>query len=117
VLHLMLKDRLEHHFAQALAAPIEMRQDALLLHLDNGVAMELRYAALDAYAIAWRFGDVELRIDTAPLHPELGTHPNHLHDADGRVREDRLTDPSREPWDNVRAVIEAVRARPLLGPA
>jgi hypothetical protein len=114
VLHLMLKGRLEHHFGQALAAPVDIRQDALLLRLVNGVVMELRFAAVDAYAMVWRFGEAEMRIDTAPLHPELGTRPNHLHDADGRVREDPLTHPSRAPWDNVRAVVEAVRVSPLL---
>lgn len=120
-IHLELKERIEERYRDALAGPIELKQDALLVQLGNGVIAELRFASADEYVIAWRWGDAELRIDTAPLHAWLTTYPNHLHGADGEVRSDTLTGPRREPWDNARAVIDALLADPLLqsasGPA
>lgn len=116
-IHLDLKQRLEEGYGGALAGPAELRQDALLLRLDNGVSAELRFASASEYVIGWRWGDAELRIDTAPLHAGLETFPNHLHDAEGRVRGDGVTRPGLEPWDNVRRVIDALRADPLLGSA
>lgn len=109
-----LKDAIERRYADALTEPVQVRQDALLLALHNGVAMELRFGAAHEYAIAWRWGDAELRIDTAPLHPQLATFPNHLHDAEGKACADPLTNPLREPWHNVRTVIDAVWVSPLL---
>ena len=113
-IHLALKERIEERYRDALAGPIELRQDALLVQLGNGVIAELRFASADEYVIAWRWGDAELRIDTAPLHAGLATYPNHLHDAVGEVRSDTITRPQREPWDNARAVIDALLADPLL---
>lgn len=114
MLHLALKEALDQHFADALAEPVELRQDALLLSLRNGVALELRFASPAEYAIAWRWGDAELRIDTAPVHRALSTFPNHLHDANGELRADHLTKPGADPLNNIRAVLAAVLADPLL---
>lgn len=116
-MHLELKQRIEERYRDALAGPLELKQDALLVHLRNGVSAELRFASRDEYSIAWRWGDAELRIDTAPLHAQLATFPNHLHDADGRLRSDALTRPRGEPCDNACAVIDALLADPLLRPA
>lgn len=112
--HLELKEALEAHYGAVLAEPPTLCQDALLVSLNNGVLLELRYPAASEYAIAWRWEDAQLRIDTAPLHRTLATFPNHLHDASDVLREDRLTHPSAEPWANVRAVIDAVLVDPLL---
>ncbi len=112
--HLMLRERLEERYAAELAGPVELKQDALLLQLRNDVLLELRFAGRGEYAVSWRWGDAELRIDTAPLHPELPTFPNHLHGADGELRADPLTQPQRDAWDNVRAVVEALLADPLM---
>lgn len=117
MLNFVIKEAVERHFASRLAQPPEIYQDALRLSLDNGIAMELRFASAEEYAIAWRWGDAELRIDTAPLHRDLHSFPNHLHDAEGKVRSDALTSPGKDPWDNVCAVLDAVLADPLLQPA
>lgn len=61
----------------------------------------------------WRFDEDELRIDTAPLHPELSTFPHHLHDSQGNLHSDLLTVPGRSPWDNIRAVLDVVLKEPL----
>ncbi|MEO8653404.1 MAG: hypothetical protein ABI409_04705 [Ramlibacter sp.] len=115
MLHATLKEALDREFAAAMLEPAELCRDALLVRLRNEVTIELRMPNASEYSIGWRWGDAELRIDTAPLHCELATFPNHLHDSDGQVRADPLTDPRQEPWVNVRAVVVALLEDPLLG--
>lgn len=113
-LHQDLKDRLEQDYGDRLHGPVDLKQDALLLSLANDTQMEIRYATPHEYSLAWQWGDASLRIDTAPLHAGLTTWPNHLHGADGRVHADPLTVPGRDPWENVRCVLDALLADPLL---
>ncbi len=114
MIHLELQEGIDREFAGALAGRPELCQDALLVRLDNDAVAELRFFSADEYSIGWRWGDAELRIDTAPVHPGLATFPNHLHDAEGAIRPDPLTRPGAEPWDNVRAVLGALLKDPLL---
>lgn len=114
MVHNALKEAIDVQFAEAITEPAELCQDALLVRLDNGVVIELRIANAKEYSIGWRWGDTELQIDTAPLHPQLSTFPNHLHNGEGQLMPDPLTDPNREPWDNVSAVITALIDDPLL---
>lgn len=114
MLNVAIKEAVELHFADRLAAPPEIHQDALLLNLDNGVAMELRFASPEEYAIVWHWGDASMRIDTAPLHRDLPSFPNHFHDAANNIRADALTHPGKAPWDNVCTVLDAVLSDPLL---
>ena len=113
-LHLELKARIEERYGAHLPAGAELKLDALLLRFDSGLALELRFASAEEYAFNWIWGEAGLRIDTAPLHPELKTRPHHLHDVDGIPRDDPLTRPGAAPWDNVRKVIDAVLDDPLL---
>ncbi|THF67567.1 hypothetical protein E6C76_01765 [Pseudothauera nasutitermitis] len=93
----------------------ELRQDALLLTLPDGVQLTAHYFSADEYSLRWTTPDgATLGIDTAPGHALAGDGPQHLHRADGRVVADPLTRPGRDPWDNLRAVLEAVLADPLL---
>lgn len=115
MLHSALKDAIDREFAGGVVKSAALCRDALLVSLHNQVTIELRFADAREYSIGWRWGDAELRIDTAPLHGELATFPNHLHDSAARLRADPLTDPGRQPWDNVRAVIAALAIDPLLG--
>lgn len=114
-LHIELAKAIESAFVDRLQAPVEHKQDALIVRLDNGVTLTVRYAAADAYSLRWLCGDVELGIDTAPLHRELATFPNHLHDATGHARVDPLTRSEDAPADNVARVIRALLADPMLG--
>lgn len=114
VLPLELKQRIEERFAAALAEQGQLHQDALLVHLSNGVDMEIRCRNSQEYSIAWSWGDAELRIDTAPLHPELATFPNHFHDDMGEIKADPVTRPGEPVWDNVSRLIERIVADPLL---
>lgn len=117
-LHPELLEQISRDFCARLRNPARLTQDALILELDNGVDLTVRYAADDAYSLRWRFAidaaELELGIDTAPLHPTLATRPNHLHLADGRVVADPLTRPDRPPAHNVAAVLEAILASPTL---
>lgn len=113
-LHLELKEQIEARYGAQLPAGVELKQDALLLQFENGLVIELRFASAQEYVLGWLWGDAELRIDTAPLHPELKTQPNHLHDEEGRVRNDPITQPEAAPWDNVRHLIDALLEDPLL---
>ena len=117
-LHPELLDQISRDFDARLRNPARLTQDALIIELDNGVDLTVRYAADDAYSLRWRFagdtGEYELGIDTAPLHPTLATHPNHLHLADGRIVADPLTRTDRSPCQNVAAVVAALLVSPLL---
>jgi hypothetical protein len=113
-LHLELKSRIEGQYANQLDGEIQLKQDALLALFDTGLALELRYPNPNEYSIQWSWGDAELRIDTAPLHKELSTFPNHFHDATAKLNADTLTVPGREAWDNVRQLIDRLLQDPLL---
>ncbi|HEY8907231.1 MAG TPA: hypothetical protein VIM63_14470 [Rhodoferax sp.] len=114
MLHNALKEAIDVQFAQAITEPTERCQDALLVRLSNGVVIEIRIASAQDYAISWRWGDVELRIDTAPLHPQLATFPNHLHTDTGQLLSDPLTHHGCDPWTNISTVIAALIDDPLL---
>lgn len=113
-LNLELGSAVEAAFGDDLAAPVEQKQDALIVRLKNGVTLEVRYAAADAYSLRWTHGGVESGIDTAPLHRDLATFPNHFHDADGRVAADPITRPDAEPRENLEKLIRALLEDPLL---
>lgn len=113
-IHHLLKERIETHYADQLAREPQLLQDALQLQFDSGLVMELRYFNDLEYSLQWLWGDAELRIDTAPLHKHLASYPHHRHDADGNLHPDTLTVPGREPWENVRQVIDRLLHDPLL---
>ncbi|AOJ70806.1 MULTISPECIES: hypothetical protein [Burkholderia] len=122
MLHIELKERIETTFDATRVASVTLRRDALDVSLANGVELTLRIAGPHEYAIAWRWGDAEMRIDTAPRPagvdaraPSNAAHPNHLHTPDGRVVADPVTKIGAEPWRNVRVLIERLADAPLLG--
>lgn len=114
-LHLELGSAIEAAFDEDLDAPVEHKQDALIIRLKNGVTLEVRYAAADAYSLRWACGDAESGIDTAPLHRDLATFPNHLHDAGGRILADPVTRPDAAPRENLEKLVRALLDDPLLG--
>lgn len=105
-IHLELAAELAAHYGARLSAGPTLRQDALLLTLANGITVEIRYAATDAYALEWTAADERWRIDTAPVH--LAYADSHLHCADGRVVADPLTRTGEAPLRNVRALLDAL---------
>lgn len=113
-IHLALAEEVAARFAGSLAAAPRLSQDALTLQFADGLAVELRFASAEEYVIRWIWGEAELCIDTAPLHPGLATFPHHIHDGEGTCRADPLTVPGRDPWENVERVLEALLEDPLL---
>ena len=114
-LHLELGSAVEATFSKDLAGPVEQKQDALIVHLRNGVRLDVHYAAPDSYSLRWRHEGSESGIDTAPLHHELATFPNHFHDAGGRILADPVTRPGAPPQDNLQRLIRALLDDPGLG--
>jgi hypothetical protein len=101
-------------FGKHLTSAPQLTQDALVLELDSGVTLQARFASATEYSIHWRHDTAELRIDTAPLHNGLASFPNHLHTADGSIQADPLTRPGLDPWQNLRAVLQAILSDPRL---
>lgn len=114
MLHFELAELLEQEFAGRLQETVERKQDALIANLVNGVTLTVRYAGADAYSLRWTHDGAQAGIDTAPLHRELATYPNHFHTPDGRIVADPLTDPARAPRDNLRRVVTALLDDPTL---
>jgi hypothetical protein len=113
-LHMMLKDRIEAAYANKLTEPVRMAQDALLLSFDSGLMMEVRYAGVNEYALRWSWGDAEFCIDTAPVHGDCSTAPNHLHRDDGSVAADTLTSIGTDCWTNFSRLLDTLLTDPLL---
>lgn len=107
-LHMELATAIAEDFPDGLAVAPEQTLDALVLRLANGIVLTVHYAAPDAYSLRWQHGDREAGIDTATVHPDLATAPNHFHDATGQVLADPLTDPRRAPTENLRALVHAL---------
>ena len=113
-IHLQLAAMVDEAFARELAAPLEQRQDALVLALRNGVRLTVHYAARDAYSLRWQFEGGEACIDTAPLHRDLATFPHHYHAPDGQLRADPVTSPEHLPEENLRRLLRALVEDPGL---
>lgn len=116
-IHLMLQQHIETHYAARLAEPVRLAQDALLLSFDSGVLLEVRYANAHEYAISWRWGEAEQRIDTAPVHPDCASVPQHWHDDNGLLRSDPITVAGAPCWPNLRRLIDALLVDPMCGSA
>ncbi len=113
--HLMLKGKIEEHYAHRLSEPVRLTHDALLLSFDTALMVEVRYFSCDEYSIGWVWGEAELRIDTAPVHAACcATFPHHLHDDTAVLRADTRTAPGASSWPNFRRLIDVLLDDPLL---
>jgi hypothetical protein len=111
--HLLIREALERAFGARWGAPTELCQDALNLTLDNGVQIEMRVLDLDALAITWRWGDAQMRLDTAPRPQAPSPSGRHFIDAMGELRADPLA-PADTAVEYVHAVVMAVLDDPTL---
>jgi hypothetical protein len=112
--HWGLKEKLQSHYALRLTEPVELAQDALMLSFDTGLGVEVRYFSHQEYSIMWRWRDAELRIDTAPTHPDCATFPRHLHSEDGMALPDPSTSADTDCWLNVSGLLNLLLEDPLL---
>lgn len=107
-LHFELGTTIEETFGDRLSEPPELMQDALVVRLDNGIVLTIRYAATDAYSLRWILNGSEFGIDTAPLHRGLKTFPNHYHDAQGVAHVDPITRLNASPQENLSRLITSL---------
>jgi hypothetical protein len=92
-----------------------LAQDALLLSFDTGLMMEVRYFSTEEYSINWRWGEAELRIDTAPpMHAQNASYSHHLHSVETLVLADNITQPGRDSWLNFSGLLNTLLQDPLL---
>lgn len=112
--HTRLSDNIVSDFGAQLMDTPKISQDAVIVAFANGIEMELRFVDANEYAIHWQWQDQEFRIDTAPLHKNLATFPNHLHLPDGSVEPDHITQPGKEPWENIKPLIDLLLIDPAL---
>lgn len=113
-LHVAIEERLIDVFGARLAAPPRQTLDALEIQFDTGVVMQIRYPDVDEYSLHWHYNERTLSIDTAPLHSELDSFPNHLHDRDGHIVADPFTRPGRPAWENLQPLIVRLLEDPWL---
>lgn len=105
-LHADLAERVIEEYGPRLLGMPHVSHDALTLELDNGIVLQARFASDSEYSIQWRQGDAEQRIDTAPLHPDLTSFPNHRHTAEGTACADKLTRIDLSPRENLLALLQ-----------
>lgn len=117
VLHLAMRERVQADCAAHLAGEPQLTQDALVIRLSNGMTLTVHAASADEYSFSWQGdagGSPQERIDTAPVH---GGPAVHRHGPDGRIVPDTLTDPARDPGDNLCALVRVLVAGPDAAPA
>jgi len=107
-----LIDEIISRYGEQLSDMPKQTYDAINIYFANGLAVELHFANAEEYSINWQADEKEFRIDTAPLHPELSTFPNHLHNSSGELSDDPFTTPGNPPWDNVKTVLDSILKNP-----
>jgi len=112
-INLDLEEKIKHYYKGKIEN-IELKQNALIVNFDNGLIVDLRYLNRHEYFISWHSGDKHWQVDTAPLHKELRTFPNHMHDDKGAIVEDPLTHPGASAWDNMHCLLDAILKSPAL---
>lgn len=114
-INLELAAMVDESLSEYMSHPAERTQDALIVHLNNGISITVHYAAPDAYSMRWVVDGREIGIDTAPLHRDLASSPNHLHDSTGQPCPDPVTSPSHHPAENLRLLVLTLINNPALG--
>jgi hypothetical protein len=88
-------------FGNVLKSPAEVKSDGLLLQFKDGSGLELHYPDKKEYSFSFLRNDKLFIIDTAPVHGELETFPNHIHNFDGKLIKDEITSINNEPAKNI----------------
>ncbi|RZD15445.1 MAG: hypothetical protein EVJ47_04010 [Candidatus Acidulodesulfobacterium ferriphilum] len=96
-----LADDINAGFKNIFKTPAEVKSDGLLLRFKDGSQLELHYPSKKEYSFNFLRGEKLFIIDTAPIHNELETYPNHIHDFDGKLIKDGITDINNEPVKNI----------------
>ena len=106
-IHERLIEVLNGELASFLEGEPQFLYDAVKVNLKEGVELHIIYPTKEEYMFSWERDGVTCRIDTAPLHKELDTTPNHFHSG-GEVKNDELTSLSNSPEENLKSVLEFI---------
>lgn len=96
-----LADDINAGFKNIFKTPAEVKSDGILLEFKDGSQLELRYPSKREYSFNFLKGEKLFIIDTAPIHNELETYPNHIHDFEGKLLKDEITNTNNEPVKNI----------------
>ena len=106
-IHERLVDILTGDLSSHLEGEPEFLYDGIKANIKTGIKLQIIYPENNEYMFAWEKDTVQYRIDTAPLHKELKTSPNHFHSG-GEVKNDDLTGIKKSPEENLKSVIEFI---------
>ena len=106
-IHERLVDLLNGELSSHLDGEPEFPYDGIKVNIKGGAKLHIIYPAKEEYMFSWERDGVTCRIDTAPLHKELKTSPNHFHSGD-EVKNDELTSPKKSPEDNLKSVMKYI---------
>ncbi len=96
-----IADDINAAFKNILKTPAEVKSDGLLLEFNDDSQLELRYPSKKKYSFNFMRDEKSFIIDTAPVHSELETYPNHIHDFEGKLMKDNITDVNNDPIKNI----------------
>ncbi len=96
-----IADDVNATFKNVLKTPVEVKSDGLLLEFNDDSQLELRYPSKKRYSFNFLRDEKSFTIDTAPVHSELETYPNHIHDFEGKLMKDNITDVNNDPIKNI----------------
>lgn len=97
-----LANDINTEFKSILKAPAEVKSDGLLIKLNDGSLLELHYPNKKEYSFNFLRNEKLFIIDTAPIHNELEIFPNHIHDFEGKLIKDEITNINNEPVENIK---------------
>lgn len=106
-IHEKLVDLLTGELSSHLEGEPEFLYDGIKVNIKTGIKLQIIYPGADEYVFAWEKDAVSYRIDTAPVHMDLDTAPNHFHEGN-EVKNDELTSLEKSPEDNLKSVIEFI---------
>ena len=106
-IHERLVEILNGELSSYLEGAPEFLYDGIKATTKTGIKLQIIYPGTDEYMFAWDKDALPYRIDTAPVHMELDTAPNHFHVGD-EVKNDELTSPKNSPEDNLKSVIKFI---------
>lgn len=81
--------------------------DGVKAKLKAGPDLQIIYPTEEEYLFSWEQDGLELKIDTAPLHKELPTFPNHFHRGN-EIEADTITSVKNSPEENLKKVIQFI---------
>lgn len=106
-IHEKLVDLLADELSSFIDGEPQFLYDGIQAKLKSGANLQIIYPTDEEYMFAWEQEGDTLRIDTAPLHKELSTFPNHFHRGN-ELNADAVTSIKNRPEENLKKVLEFI---------